>query len=256
MPSPKNAATWTPGAHSFVVSLDISQTSPRHRTKLTVRSNTIVTSILTRHLHFHFPTFESLTHLSRRKAHILHHHPFPRPLVCKMSLRIAPPSSHPQTTSNTTTKTSSSSSFTSNQHPKGAPSAPGLPDTLRLSQSTTSTTSSPQPSLSSTHPLESRLLNWTTTQDSLKLETLRRTYGIAEPVRRGMELKIVREGAFTPAVLGGSAVSVHEDILAGRDAEVSWEDVYTHAGRVVGTGAEGAGGVHEEMEARVGMGRW
>ena len=54
----------------------------------------------------------------------------------------------------------------------------------------------------------------------MKMEGLRRAYGIAEPVRRGMELKIVRDGTFRPAVLGGSkGGNVHEDILVlgGRD---------------------------------------
>jgi proteasome maturation protein len=64
----------------------------------------------------------------------------------------------------------------------------------------------------------------------MKMEGLRRAYGIAEPVRRGMELKIVRDGTFRPAVLGGMrGGNVHEDILmiGGRDAEVQWEDIYT-----------------------------
>lgn len=82
---------------------------------------------------------------------------------------------------------------------------------------------------SSTHPLEARLLAWRQTQDALKMETLRRAYGIAEPVRRGMELKIVRDGTFRPAVLGGNkGGNVHEDILVlgGRDTEVGWEDIF------------------------------
>lgn len=61
------------------------------------------------------------------------------------------------------------------------------------------------------------------------MEGLRRTYGIAEPVRRGMELKIVRDGTFRPAVLGGNkGGNLHEDILVlgGRDTEVGWEDVF------------------------------
>jgi proteasome maturation protein len=63
----------------------------------------------------------------------------------------------------------------------------------------------------------------------MKMEGLRRAYGIAEPVRRGMELKIVRDGTFRPAVLGGvRGGNVHEDILmlGGRDTEVQWEDIY------------------------------
>lgn len=63
----------------------------------------------------------------------------------------------------------------------------------------------------------------------MKMESLRRAYGIAEPVRRGMELKIVRDGTFRPAVLGGAkGGNLHEDILTlgGRDTEVGWEDVF------------------------------
>ena len=61
------------------------------------------------------------------------------------------------------------------------------------------------------------------------MEGLRRAYGIAEPVRRGMELKIVKDGSFRPAVLGGAiGGNVHEDILVlgGRETEVGWEDVF------------------------------
>lgn len=52
---------------------------------------------------------------------------------------------------------------------------------------------------------------------------------MAEPVRRGMEMKIVRDSQWKPAVLGGNMHgSIHEDILAlgGRETEVTWEDVY------------------------------
>jgi proteasome maturation protein len=72
-------------------------------------------------------------------------------------------------------------------------------------------------------------MSWRATQEAMKMEGLRRAYGIAEPVRRGMELKIVRDGTFRPAVLGGMrGGNVHEDILCigGRDSEVQWEDIY------------------------------
>lgn len=62
------------------------------------------------------------------------------------------------------------------------------------------------------------------------METLRRTFGMAEPIRRQMELKIVRDSEFRPMVLGGGrSSSVHEDILVigGRDTEIDWEDVFT-----------------------------
>ena len=40
-----------------------------------------------------------------------------------------------------------------------------------------------------------------------------------------MELKIAREGEWRPSVLGGSA-GVSGDVLAGRDTEIGWEDVF------------------------------
>lgn len=57
------------------------------------------------------------------------------------------------------------------------------------------------------------------------MASLRRAFGIAEPVRRGMELKIARAGEWRPQALGGSA-GVSADVLAGRDLEITWEDVY------------------------------
>lgn len=54
---------------------------------------------------------------------------------------------------------------------------------------------------------------------------LRRTFGIAEPVRRGMELRIARQGEWRPSALGGSA-GVSGDVLEGRDGRVEWEDVF------------------------------
>ena len=57
------------------------------------------------------------------------------------------------------------------------------------------------------------------------MEGLRRTFGIAEPVRRGMELKIAREGEWRAQALGGSA-GVSGDVLEGRDISVEWEDIF------------------------------
>ena len=59
------------------------------------------------------------------------------------------------------------------------------------------------------------------------MESLRRTFGIAEPVRRGMEMKIVASGEWRPACLGGSA-GVGMDVLKGADmGELGWEDIFT-----------------------------
>lgn len=91
----------------------------------------------------------------------------------------------------------------------GAPSAPGIHDTLRAGVGPSiSQASSSSDSVSATpdsaHPLESRLKKWEETQDQLKMEGLRRTFGISEPIRRGMELKIAREGEWRPVALGGN----------------------------------------------------
>lgn len=51
----------------------------------------------------------------------------------------------------------------------------------------------------------------------------------------------MRAGEWRPAVLGGSA-GVSSDILAGRDADCAWEDVF------VGGELRGRVGFHEEME--------
>lgn len=77
------------------------------------------------------------------------------------------------------------------------------------------------------------------------METLRRTYGMAEPIRRGMELKIVQKGEWRPMALGNGLPSVHEDILRGRDATITWEDVFT------GDETRAVAGFHDEMEKKL-----
>lgn len=82
------------------------------------------------------------------------------------------------------------------------------------------------------------------------MESLRRAYGIAEPVRRGMEMKIVKDGSFRPAVLNsGLGGNVHEEILAigGRETEVGWEDVF------MGDVFREPPSFHDEMEKRLRM---
>ncbi|KAJ4990015.1 Transmembrane protein 19 [Stagonosporopsis vannaccii] len=129
-----------------------------------------------------------------------------------LSLRFVPPKAH----------------ATSTQLETSAPSAPGVHDNLRsrLAQTSTAPSSTKSAELQSAHPLEARLVQWRETQDRMKMEMLRRQFGIAEPVRRGMELKIASAGEWRPAALGGSS-GVHKDILEGRDCEIGWEDVFT-----------------------------
>jgi proteasome maturation protein len=102
--------------------------------------------------------------------------------------------------------------------------------------------------VNSRHPLEARLRAWHSTQEQLRMESLRRAFGVAEPVRRAMELKVTVDGSWTPMALGGGCGrSVHEDILRGTDTSVEWEDVFT------GEGQLGAVGMHEEMERKLRM---
>jgi len=153
-------------------------------------------------------------------------------------MRIAPPSNHTTSHSHLQAKT------------LGAPSAPGLYDTLRagVGPALVPTTSSNISSLpDSAHPLEARLKKWEETQDALKMEGLRRTFGISEPIRRGMELKITREGSWRPMALGGGQVGVHEDILLGRDSSIHWEDIFT------GEEMRTVPGFHDEVEKKVRM---
>lgn len=77
---------------------------------------------------------------------------------------------------------------------------------------------------------------------------LRRTFGIAEPIRRGMELKTVREGEWRPLALGGGKPSVWEDVLNGREASIGWEDVFD------GGEMRQIPAMHDEMERKVKMG--
>ncbi|KAG6009598.1 hypothetical protein E4U21_001965 [Claviceps maximensis] len=149
-----------------------------------------------------------------------------------MSLRIVPANTNANT-------------FTHTSHSSSAPSAPGIHDTLRHGVG-------PSPydaqanKPSSAHPLEARLKNWEATQEAVRMESLRRTFGMAEPIRRGMELKIVRDSEWRPMVLGGGSLpSVHEDILRGREDMITWEDVFT------GEETRGVVDVHAEMEKKL-----
>jgi proteasome maturation protein len=83
------------------------------------------------------------------------------------------------------------------------------------------------------------------------MEMLRRQFGIAEPVKRGMEMAIVRAGEWRPMCIGGwggGMGGLHADILAGRDAEIGWEDVFG------GDEMRDQLDFHTEMEGRFGMG--
>ncbi|KAH3670661.1 hypothetical protein OGAPHI_001176 [Ogataea philodendri] len=103
-----------------------------------------------------------------------------------------------------------------------APSAPGLHDTLRSGEGPLSVSSK----INNRHPLEGRISNWEATQRHHQLETYRRIFGAADPIKREMELKLVQDSQFKPAVLGGPS-DLHTDILLNRETTIDWEDIYT-----------------------------
>lgn len=209
----------------------------------TIQTNDLTTSLIIRKIN-RLSISQTLPKWSVPVSVPTPHPPTPNPStnnLSNQSLRLVPPLSHPQST-----------------HPElGAPSAPGVHDTLRsnlsLSTPAPKSSSSGHLDLQSSHPLESRLAQWRAQQDALKMEMLRRQFGIAEPVKRGMELNIVRAGEWRPMCLGGGVGfgggggGLHADILAGRDTEIGWEDVFT------GDEMRDVPDFHTEMERRFGM---
>ncbi|KAI5846898.1 proteasome maturation factor UMP1-domain-containing protein [Tricharina praecox] len=149
-----------------------------------------------------------------------------------MSLRIIPAAPHASKVSTIADGTA-------------APSAPSVRDSLR--------TQGPHriaADLNNRHPLEARLKNWDATQMSLKMEGLRRLYGAAEPIRRGMEISFCND--YKPAQLGGPS-NLHRDILENRDCDITWEDIYS--GQCYGEmGCDVRGGVGGMMEAVLTLG--
>lgn len=117
-----------------------------------------------------------------------------------------------------------------------------LPDTLKTGRGPLSISSQ----VNGRHPLENRLKNWEKTQNDLKLESYKRIFGAAEPIRRVVELNVVDNTDFQPSSLG-PASNIHRDILLNKDASVDWEDVYS------GHDEEVTKDFHSELEGRLGL---
>ncbi|KAG0681030.1 20S proteasome maturation factor [Pichia californica] len=115
-----------------------------------------------------------------------------------MSLSIAPEAVHPSGIRNT-------------DYAPSAPSAPGLVDTLRAGGPVSIASK-----INNRHPIESRILNWEENTTKSKMETHRRIFGMADPIKREMELSIVQQSEFRPQILGGSS-NIHSDILKNKD---------------------------------------
>ncbi|ODV73364.1 Ump1p [Cyberlindnera jadinii NRRL Y-1542] len=137
-----------------------------------------------------------------------------------MSLRLVPENKQPSTVNST-------------KFGEVAPSAPALQDILRTQQGPLSISSQ----VNGRHPLEQRIEGWEQRQQELKMEQYRRVFGMAEPIKREMELKIVDSTDFVPSVLGGSS-NLHRDILLNKDSRIDWEDIYTGNDSVMGFHAE------------------
>ncbi|KAF8421242.1 proteasome maturation factor UMP1-domain-containing protein [Tirmania nivea] len=145
------------------------------------------------------------------------------------ALRLSPPSTQPF-------------ALTHIQPGKGAPAAPtSIHDTMREGLACNAN------KLNVKHPLEDRLKGWDEQQERMRMEGLRRIFGIAEPVRRGMEMRICG-GDFRPIVLGGPS-NLHLDILRNKDCTIEWEDVFTDSER------DNIPSFHDEMETKLRM-KW
>ncbi|KGK39009.1 hypothetical protein JL09_g1807 [Pichia kudriavzevii] len=68
-----------------------------------------------------------------------------------------------------------------------APCASGVTDTLRSNGPIQVATM-----INNRHPIESRILNWDKTQYAMQMETRRRVHGLADPIKREMDLHMVQ----------------------------------------------------------------
>ena len=125
--------------------------------------------------------------------------------------------------------------------------AASLPDTLRMQEGGAVPLSS---QLNDRHHLMHRVQNWEETQHRRQLEQYRNIFGLAEPMRRMMEIGIVDATDFNPVSQGQS--SIHRDILMNKETSVDWEDIYPEnngllSGNMVGDD------VHTQIERKVGI---
>ncbi|CAH00142.1 Ump1p [Kluyveromyces lactis] len=101
--------------------------------------------------------------------------------------------------------------------------------------------------LNDRHPLESRVRNWDETQHKRQLEQYRQIFGVAEPMKRVMELKLVQNTDFNPL----NQSNLHKDVLMNKEASIDWEDVYPTSD--FASGMMVADDVHTKIEKRMGI---
>lgn len=147
-------------------------------------------------------------------------------------MNIAPPSSF------------KSSISTDQDHNSTSNAIKTLPDTFRQQEGGAVPMST---QLNDRHPLESRIQNWEETQRNRQLEQYRQIFGIAEPMKRVMELEIVNRTDFNPL----NHSSLHNDILLNKDSSIDWEDVYPSSGLQSGNVLNDD--VHAQIERKAGI---
>lgn len=141
----------------------------------------------------------------------------------------------------------SSVSSISNSH-AASNAAPALPDALRHQDGGSAPLSS---QLNGKHPLEKSIQNWDQTQRERNMQQYKQVFGVAEPLRREMELQIVQNSDFNPLSSLTNGSSIHRDILLNKEASVDWEDIYPGTGLTGGVnlGAD----VHGSIEKQLGL---
>ncbi|KAH3902241.1 probable Proteasome maturation factor UMP1 [Saccharomycodes ludwigii] len=127
----------------------------------------------------------------------------------------------PVTDYKSTISTASPNTITSN-------AVPSLPDRLRQQKGGAVPLSMTELSNKNKHPLEYHLNNYEKAQESRKLQQYRQIFGIAEPMKRMMDLNIINATDFAPVNSNGniSGNLPHRDILLNKEFTFDWEDVY------------------------------
>lgn len=119
-----------------------------------------------------------------------------------------------------------------------------LPDTFRQQEGGAVPLSS---QLNDRHPLMMRVQSWEQTQRERQLEQYRQVFGIAEPMKRVMELEIVQNTDFNPL----NSSNIHQDILLNKDTSIDWEDVYTENNNT--SGMMVANDIHTTIENKLNL---
>ena len=140
---------------------------------------------------------------------------------------------------------------TDNDHQNLSNAVKSLPDTFRQQQGGALPLST---QLNDRHPLESHLQRWEDTQYRRQLEQYRQVFGIAEPMKRVMELELVKSTDFNPLSDITQNSSIHRDILMNKDNSIDWEDVYpdTHV-RTMASGMMVANDIHSKIESKLNL---